>query len=78
MDIEGLGPSILTQLLDRELIYDTADIYYLTYDKLIELERMGDKSVNNLLNAIEESRTRGLDRFYCLGIPLVGQGSKAH
>lgn len=73
MDIEGLGPSILTQLLDRELIYDAADIYYLTYDKLIELERMGDKSVNNLLNAIEESKTRGLDRFlFALGIPLVG------
>ncbi len=73
MDIEGLGPSILSRLLDKGLIKDAADIYYLTYGDLIGLERMGDKSVNNLLNAIEESKTRGLDRFlFALGIPLVG------
>lgn len=73
MDIEGLGPAMVTQLLENKLISDAADIYYLTYDDLIGLERMGDKSVSNLLKAIEVSKTRGLDRFlFALGIPLVG------
>jgi len=73
MDIEGLGPAIISQLLDNNIIKDSADLYYLQYDQLINLERMGDKSVNNLLNAIEESKQRDLDRLvFALGIRLVG------
>ncbi|MGH2332106.1 NAD-dependent DNA ligase LigA [Thermoanaerobacter mathranii] len=73
MDIEGLGPAIINQLLSNGLIHNIADLYYLKYEDLIQLERMGDKSVKNLLNAIEESKTRDLDRLlFGLGINLIG------
>lgn len=73
MDIEGLGPAIISQLLSNNLIHNIADLYYLKYDDLIKLERMGDKSVKNLLNAIEESKLRDLDRvIFGLGISLIG------
>lgn len=73
MDIEGLGPAIINQLLSNNLIHNIADLYYLKYDDLIKLERMGDKSVKNLLNAIEESKSRDLDRvIFGLGISLIG------
>ncbi|NMA95609.1 MAG: NAD-dependent DNA ligase LigA [Clostridiales bacterium] len=73
MDIDGMGPAIIDQLLANNLISDAADIYSLKYDELIGLERMGEKSVNNLLDAIEASKDRGLDRLlFALGIPLVG------
>jgi DNA ligase (NAD+) len=73
MDIEGLGPAIINQLLSKGLIHNIADLYYLKYEDLIQLERMGDKSVKNLLNAIEESKTRDLDRLlFGLGINLIG------
>lgn len=73
MDIDGLGPAIVSQLLDNGLIKDAADLYYLTYDQLINLERMGDKSVKNLLAAIEKSKQQDLDRLvFALGIRLVG------
>jgi len=73
MDIRGLGPAIISQLIDNGLIRDSADLYYLTYDQLINLERMGDKSVNNLLASIEKSKQQDLDRLlFALGIRLVG------
>ncbi|HHW57261.1 MAG TPA: NAD-dependent DNA ligase LigA [Clostridia bacterium] len=73
MDIEGLGPAIINQLLSKGLIHNIADLYYLKYEDLINLERMGDKSVKNLLNAIEESKNRDLDRLlFGLGINLIG------
>jgi DNA ligase (NAD+) len=73
MDIEGLGPAVVRQLLDKKLIRDEADIYYLKYEDLVKLERMGPKSAQNLINAIETSKDRGLARLlYALGIPLVG------
>lgn len=73
MDIMGLGPAMVEQLLEHELIHDAGDIYYLKYDQLIGLERMGHKSVNNLLKAIEESKKRDLERLiFGLGIRLVG------
>lgn len=73
MNIEGLGPAIINQLLSNGLIHNIADLYYLKYEDLIQLERMGDKSVKNLLNAIEESKTRDLDRLlFGLGINLIG------
>ncbi|HHV62328.1 MAG TPA: NAD-dependent DNA ligase LigA [Firmicutes bacterium] len=74
MDIEGMGPAVVTQLLDRGLVRDFADIYYLRFDDIVGLERMGKKSAQNLLNAIEASKDRGLARVvYALGIRHVGE-----
>lgn len=74
MNIEGLGPQIIIQLLQNNLIHDSADLYYLKYENLIGLERMGEKSVNNLLNSIEKTKFNELDRLLnALGIRYVGQ-----
>jgi len=74
MDIGGLGEAIITQFFEQGLIKDAADLYYLKYEDIVNLERMGPKSAQNLLNAIEESKKRGLDRLvFALGIRLVGQ-----
>lgn len=73
MDIDGLGPAVIGQLLDNNLIHNISDLYYLKYDDLIKLDRMGDKSAKNLINAIEESKGRDLDRLiFGLGIDLIG------
>lgn len=73
MDIEGLGPALIEQLVDKGLVKDYADIYYLKYDDLVNLERMGEKSSSNLIRAIEESKHRDLDRLICaMGIGNVG------
>ena len=73
MDIEGLGPALVEQLVDKGFVKDYADIYYLKYEDLITLERMGEKSSQNLIHAIEESKHRDLDRLICaLGILNVG------
>ncbi|MCG8500134.1 MAG: NAD-dependent DNA ligase LigA, partial [Firmicutes bacterium] len=74
MDIEGLGPAIIQQLLDKELIKGAADLYNLDFDELVKMERMGEKSAQNLLNAIENSKDNDLSRLlFGLGIPLIGQ-----
>lgn len=73
MDIDGLGPAVIGQLLDNHLIHNISDLYYLKYDDLLKLDRMGDKSAKNLINAIEESKGRDLDRLiFGLGIDLIG------
>ena len=73
MDIEGLGVRQTTVLLEQGLIGDVADIYTLKEDKLLELERMGEKSVANLLAAVESSKDRPLARLLvALGISHVG------
>ncbi len=73
MDIEGLGVRQTTVLLEQGLIRDVADIYTLKEEELIELERMGEKSVANLLAAVEASRDRPLARLLvALGIGHVG------
>ncbi|HHT9129947.1 MAG TPA: NAD-dependent DNA ligase LigA [Candidatus Brocadiaceae bacterium] len=73
MDIEGLGPSLIEQLVDKGFLKDYADVYYLKYADLVTLERMGEKSSSNLISAIEESKHRDLDRLICaLGINNVG------
>ncbi len=73
MDIEGFGEALVTQLVERQLVRDVADIYALTADKLGELERTGEKSVANLLIAIERSKSRPLWRLiFGLGILHVG------
>jgi DNA ligase (NAD+) len=72
MDIEGLGKVMVDQLVDGGLLKDLPDIYRLTKDQLLELERMGEKSADNLLEGIEASKARGLSRLLAgLGIPMV-------
>jgi DNA ligase (NAD+) len=74
MDIEGLGDKMVAQLVDTELIRDPADIYFLEKEKLLTLERMAEKSANNLLAAIERSKTPPLEKFiFALGIRHVGE-----
>ncbi len=74
MDIEGMGSAIVEQLVDNGLVKDPADIYHLTQNDLLTLERMGKKSASNLLAAIEKSRHTALDRLiYALGIRMVGR-----
>lgn len=74
MNIDGLGEKVISQLFAENLIKDVADIYKLTYEQLIKLERMGEKSVNNLLQAIENSKTNSLEKLlFGLGIRHVGE-----
>jgi len=73
MNIEGLGPAIIDQFLVNGLIQDIADIYYLRHEDITRLDRLGEKSANNILNAINESKTAGLSKLiFALGIHLVG------
>ncbi len=73
MDIEGFGPAMVEALLNNDMLKNIADIYELTYDDLISLERMGDKSVKNLLNAIEKSKENSLDKLLnSFGIRHIG------
>lgn len=73
MNIEGLGPAVITTLLDAGLINDAADLYKLTVEDLVKLERMGQKSAQNLVEAIEKSKQAGLARvLFGLGIRYVG------
>ena len=74
MDIDGMGPAVMSQLIDKGLVKSPADLYYLTEQELADLERMGKKSAQNAINAIDASRSRGLERLlYALGIRQVGQ-----
>jgi DNA ligase (NAD+) len=75
MDIEGLGVEIINQLVDSGLVRRLPDLYRLTQEPLLELERMGEKSVQNLLDGIAASKGRGLARVLSgLAIPHVGTG----
>ncbi|OGP68817.1 MAG: DNA ligase (NAD(+)) LigA [Deltaproteobacteria bacterium RBG_16_44_11] len=74
MDIEGLGERLSAQLFDTKLIADPADLYFLTKDKLLELDRQADKSAQNLIDSIARSKKPQLDKFiYALGIRHVGE-----
>jgi DNA ligase (NAD+) len=74
MDIEGLGWALTTQLVDAGLVKSVTDLYRLTLDQLVNLERMGKKSAQNLLDGIAASKGRGLARVLAgLSIPLVGE-----
>ena len=73
MDIEGFGPAIIEQLVDKKIIEDYADIYSLKFEDLEPLERMGEKSTRKLLNGIEKSKGRDLHCLICaLGIQNIG------
>jgi DNA ligase (NAD+) len=74
MNIDGLGDALVTQLTDRKLINNVADIYKLAKEDLLSLERMGDKSAQNVLDEIEGSKKLPLERvIYGLGIRFVGE-----
>jgi DNA ligase (NAD+) len=74
MNIDGLGDALVTQLTDRKLVKDVADIYKLTKENLLSLDRMGDKSAQNVLDEIESSKKLPLERvIYGLGIRFVGE-----
>ncbi len=74
MDIDGLGEQLIGRLVDRGLVKDAGDLYYLTVEQVKSMERMADKSARNLINAIEKSKEAGLDRLvFALGIRHVGE-----
>ena len=74
MDIDGLGVKLIDQLVDTGLVKDVADVYYLRKDQLIALERMAEKSAQNIIDAIESSKEKPLSKFlFALGIRHVGE-----
>ncbi len=76
MDIEGLGEKVVQLLLNHQLIQDYGDLYYLKKEDIARLEGMGEKSAENLINAIAESKNRPLARLiFALGIRYVGEGA---
>ena len=78
MDIEGLGPQIVELLLDNKLITDVSDLYGLAVADVEKLDRMGRKSAENLIGAIERSKASGLERLvYALGIRNIGEVAAA-
>ena len=73
MNIDGLGSAIIEQLLDEKLINDCADLYFLKYEDLVNLERFAEKSAQNLIDSINASKNNGLDKVLsALGIRLIG------
>ena len=73
MNIEGLGEKLIDKLVEDKFVKDVADIYYLKREELLKLERMGEKSVDNLLGQIQRSKSNDLYRLlYALGIRFVG------
>jgi len=76
MDIEGLGDKIVDLLIENKLIHDYADLYQMKKEEIAALERMGDKSAENLIAAIRESTQKPLEKvIFALGIPFVGEGA---
>ncbi len=76
MDIDGLGDKLVDQLVERGLVADVGDLYSLTHQQLAKLPRLGDKSAQNVLAAVAESRATTLPRFlYALGIREVGEAT---
>ncbi len=74
MDIDGLGTKLVEQLVDKKVIRDVSDLYYLKKEDLVSLERMAEKSAQNIIDAIDASRRRPFGRFiYGLGIRHVGE-----
>ena len=76
MDIEGMGPSVVSKLLESNLIKSSADIYYLTKQDIAALDKLGEKSADNLIAAIQKSKSNDLSRLiYALGIRHIGIGA---
>lgn len=76
LDIEGLGDKLVEQLVDEDYVHDPADLFALEKEQLVQLERMADKSAQNLIDALDKSRNTTLERFiYALGIHDVGEAT---
>lgn len=76
LDIDGLGDKLVEQLVDAELIKDPADLFYLNKEQFSALERMGEKSAENLVNALEQAKNTRFARFlFALGIREVGEAT---
>lgn len=76
MDIEGMGPAVIEQLIARDLVHSPADLYQLTVEELASLDRMGKKSAQNLVNAVEKSKSNALYRLiFALGIRHIGESA---
>ena len=76
MDIEGMGPSVIAKLLEAKLIKSSADIYYLCADDIKNLDKLGEKSADNLIKAIENSKNKDLSNLlFALGIRHIGLGA---
>lgn len=74
MDIDGLGPAIIEQLLERKMIKNAADLYYIKASDVEDMDKMGKKSAENLINAIEKSKENPLSRLItALGIRFIGE-----
>lgn len=74
MNIDGLGTETIEQLFREKMVASAADLYFLTFDQLISLERLGEKSANNLLESIEQSKSIPFERvLFALGIRHVGE-----
>ncbi|QAT49659.1 NAD-dependent DNA ligase LigA [Caproiciproducens sp. NJN-50] len=74
MDIDGMGPAVIEQLVGKNLVSSPADLYFLKREQILDLERKGEKSADNLMAAIEHSKQNDLYRLlFALGIPHVGQ-----
>ena len=79
MDVEGLGEALIEQLVEQDQVRTAADLYALERDELVALDRMGEKSADNLLAALEASKQTTLPRFiYALGIREVGEATAAN
>ncbi len=76
LDIEGLGDKLVEQLVERDLVHSPADLYTLSLESLVGLERMGEKSARNLLDALERSKATTFPHFlYALGVREVGEAT---
>jgi DNA ligase (NAD+) len=76
MNVESMGPALLQQLIEKKMVRTIADLYELTKDHLSALDRMGDKSAQNIIDALEKSKTKPLDKLINgLGIRMVGAQS---
>ena len=74
MDIDGLGSSIIEQMLKKELIHDAADLYFVKAEEIANMDKMGEKSANNLINALEKSKENPLNKVInALGIRHIGE-----
>lgn len=74
MDIDGLGPSIIEQMIDKKMIETAADLYFLKKEDIAKMDKLGEKSADNLINALEKSKVNPLYRLiYALGIRHIGE-----
>jgi len=78
MDIDGLGTAVATQLVEKDLVHSAADLYTLTKEQLLTLDKFKEKSADNLLRAIENSKQNNLDQLlFGLGIRNIGDKAAA-